>query len=66
MIYHIKNHSIGFSIKSIKNEYSNKEKFFNAFFEANKEIEKKDMEKVLEKVWKEAFHFEEKKEKGAE
>lgn len=59
-IYTIGNHSIGFSIESIRKRYSKKEAFVTDVSNQNEHIEKKALVKVLDKVWEEAYPKEEK------
>lgn len=65
-VYTIGNHSIGFSLDSVRNNYSKKEDFVGDVIKANENIDKAKLKKVLDKVWKEAFPQEENNQKGAE
>jgi hypothetical protein len=58
-VYTVDGYSFGFSIKSIRKRYTEKENFFNDIINAHPDVNKTKLKKVLERVWNEAFPQEE-------
>lgn len=67
-VYTIGNHSIGFSIESIRNRYTpdKKEEFFDNVLKNHENVSKTELKKVLKRIWDESFPQKENNEKGAE
>lgn len=65
-VYTIDEYSIGFSIASIRRQYTKKDDFVKDITAANDKMDKAKLKKVLDKIWNEAFPQKENKEKGAE
>ena len=65
-IYNIGEHSFGFSIESIRRNYSAKDDFVRDITGANLKADKVKLKKVLDIVWNEAFPQKETKKEGAE